>query len=31
MRIVQLAGAATVLSLGALIIVWTRRERRQVG
>jgi protein SCO1/2 len=31
MRVVQLAGAATVLSLGALIIVWTRRERRQVG
>jgi protein SCO1/2 len=31
LRVVQLAGAATVLSLGALIIVWTRRERRQVG
>ena len=27
--IVGLAGAATVLSLGTLIIVWTRRERRQ--
>jgi protein SCO1/2 len=31
MRIVRLAGAATVLSLGMLIFVWTRRERRQVG
>lgn len=31
MRVVQLAGAATVLSLGAMIVVWTRRERRQVG
>ena len=31
MRVVQLAGAATVLSLGLLIVVWTRRERRQVG
>ena len=31
MRIVRLAGAATVLSLGTLIFVWTRRERRQVG
>lgn len=31
MRLVQLAGAATVLSLGTLIVVWTRRERRQVG
>jgi protein SCO1 len=31
MRIVQLAGIATVLSLGTLIVVWTRRERRQVG
>ena len=31
MRIVQVAGAATVLSLGTLIVVWTRRERRQVG
>lgn len=31
MRIVQLAGAATVLSLGTLIVVWTRRERRRVG
>jgi protein SCO1/2 len=31
MRIVQLAGAATVLSLGTLIFVWTRRERRQAG
>ena len=31
MRIVQVAGAATVLSLGTLIFVWTRRERRQVG
>jgi protein SCO1/2 len=31
MRIVQVAGAATALSLGALIVVWTRRERRQVG
>jgi protein SCO1 len=31
MRVVQLAGAATVLSLGTLIFVWTRRERRQAG
>ena len=31
MRIVQIAGAATVLSLGTLIVVWTRRERRQVS
>ena len=31
MRIVQVAGAATVFSLGTLIFVWTRRERRQVG
>jgi protein SCO1/2 len=31
MRIVRVAGAATVLSLGMLIFVWTRRERRQVG
>lgn len=31
MRIVQVAGAATFLSLGTLILVWTRRERRQVG
>lgn len=31
MRIVQLAGAVTVFSLGTLIFVWTRRERRQVG
>lgn len=31
MRIVQVAGAATALSLGMLIFVWTRRERRQVG
>jgi protein SCO1/2 len=29
MRIVQVAGAATAFSLGALIFVWTRRERRQ--
>ena len=31
MRVVQVAGAATVFSLGTLIFVWTRRERRQVG
>jgi protein SCO1/2 len=31
MRLVQVAGAATVFSLGTLIFVWTRRERRQVG
>ena len=31
MRIVQLAGAATVFALGTLIFVWTRRERRRVG
>jgi protein SCO1 len=30
MRIVQVAGAATVFSLATLIVVWTRRERRQV-
>jgi protein SCO1 len=30
MRIVQIAGAATVLLLGTMIIVWTRRERRQI-
>jgi protein SCO1/2 len=30
MRIVQAAGVATVLSLGTLIVVWTRRERKQV-
>lgn len=30
MRIVRLAGLVTVLSLGALIFVWTRRERRQL-
>jgi protein SCO1/2 len=29
MRIVQVAGAATALSLGALIVIWTRRERKQ--
>jgi protein SCO1 len=29
MRVVQLAGAATVFSLGMMIVVWTRRERRQ--
>ena len=29
MRIVRLAGAVTVFSLGTLIFVWTRRERRQ--
>ena len=29
MRLVRVAGAATVLSLGTLIIVWTRRERRR--
>ena len=27
----SVAGAATVFSLGTLIFVWTRRERRQVG
>jgi protein SCO1/2 len=31
LRIVRLAGAATVLSLGTLILVWIRRERRQIG
>ena len=31
MRVVQLAGAATVFSLGLMIVVLTRRERRQVG
>ena len=31
MRVVQLAGAATVLCLGTMIVIWTRRERRQVG
>lgn len=31
MRIVQVAGAATALSLGMMIVIWTRRERRQVG
>ena len=31
MRVVRIAGAATALSLGMLIFVWTRRERRQVG
>jgi protein SCO1/2 len=30
MRIVQLAGVVTVFSLGMMIFVWTRRERRQV-
>jgi protein SCO1/2 len=30
MRIVRVAGAATVLLLGTLIFVWTKRERRQV-
>ena len=30
LRIVRIAGAATVLGLGALIFVWTRRERRQI-
>jgi hypothetical protein len=30
MRVVQLAGIATVCSLGMMIFVWTRRERRQV-
>lgn len=29
MRIVRLAGAATVFSLGTLIFIWTRRERRR--
>ena len=29
LRIVQLAGAATVFSLGTMIFVWTRRERKQ--
>jgi protein SCO1/2 len=31
MRIVQVGGAATALSLGAMILVLTRRERRRVG
>ena len=31
MRVVQAAGAVTVFSLGTLIFVWTRRERRQAG
>ncbi len=31
MRIVRVAGAATVISLATLILVWTRRERRQVA
>jgi len=31
MRIVRVAGAVTVFSLGTLIFVWTRRERRQAG
>jgi protein SCO1/2 len=31
MRVVQVAGAATALSLGMMIFIWTRRERRQVG
>ena len=31
MRLVRLGAIATVLSLGTLIVVWTRRERRQVG
>ena len=31
MRVVRVAGAATVFSLGTLIFVWIRRERRQVG
>ena len=31
MRLVQVAGAATVFSLGAMIFIWTRRERRQAG
>jgi protein SCO1 len=31
LRIVQIAGAATVLALGTLIFVWTKRDRRQVG
>jgi protein SCO1 len=31
LRIVQLAGIATVFSLGTLIVVWTRRERKQAG
>jgi hypothetical protein len=29
MRVVRVAGAATVLALGTMIVVWTRRERRQ--
>ena len=31
MRVVQVAGAVTVFSLGMMIVIWTRRERRQVG
>ena len=31
MRIVRIAGATTVFSLGTLIFVWIRRERRQNG
>ena len=31
MRVVQLAGAVTVFTLATLILVWTRRERRQVA
>ena len=31
MRVVQLAGAATAFSLGMMIFIWTRRDRRQVG
>jgi protein SCO1/2 len=31
MRVVQLAGAATVFSLGMMIFISTRRDRRQVG
>jgi protein SCO1/2 len=31
MRVVRLAGAATVFTLCTLIAVWTRRERRQAG
>ena len=31
MRLVRLGAIATVLSLGTLIVVWTRRERRQAG
>jgi hypothetical protein len=31
MRIVRIAGAATVLGIGMLIVVMTRRERKQAG